>query len=283
MRPSKSTQALKANRKRHLKKRYFLGLLSLLMITGGLLSQPRWIFTLAPRLSPGALYAVKVSPSDNNIPHKIIALTIDDGPSPATEEILAVLDQHNVKATFFNISGNLPGHEAIVMQAVASGHELGNHFTEDFPSIRLSTEAFETDLLAAEQALLPYVQSTEANGTEVEPNETLRWLRPGMGFYNSRMVNIGQRHGYQIVLGSRFPYDTHIPSSRFASTFILRTVQPGDIIVLHDGGEGRGERTIQTLKTILPALQKRGYIITTVGELTETSAQQNYSVGHLAH
>lgn len=271
MRPSKSTQALKANRKRHLKKRFFLGLLGLLMITGGLLSQPRWIFTLATRFFPGALYAVKVPPSDNNIPQKIIALTIDDGPSPATEEILTVLDQHNVKATFFNISGNLPGHEAIIMQTVDFGHELGNHFTEDFPSIRLSPKAFETDLLTAEQALLPYVQSTEPNGTE--PNATLRWLRPGMGFYNSRMVSIGQQHGYQIVLGSRFPYDTHIPSSRFASTFILRTVQPGDIIVLHDGDEGRGDHTIQTLKTILPALQKRGYTITTVGELTETSAQ----------
>jgi len=88
-----------------------------------------------------------------------------------------------------------------------------------------------------------------------------------MGFYSPEMVKTAKKHNYKLVLGSRFPYDTHIHSSRFASAFILSTVQPGDIVVLHDG-EKRGERTIQTLKTILPKLQEQGYEITTVSELT---------------
>ena len=87
-----------------------------------------------------------------------------------------------------------------------------------------------------------------------------------MGFYNTGMVEVAERHGYQLVLGSTFPYDTHIHSSRFASEFILRTVQPGDIIVLHDGEE-RGLRTAKTLATVLPELQKRGYKVTTLSEL----------------
>ncbi len=230
-----------------------ISLLFLSLFTATLLSQPRWLFTLTDRLFPGALYAV---PRSAKL-HKAIALTIDDGPSPATADILAMLDRYEAKATFFNISGNLPGHESTVRQAVQSGHELGNHLTADKPSIRLGADAFETELLTAEAALLFYLPQ----------GETMKWLRPGMGFYSAQMVEIARRHGYQLVLGSTFPYDTHILSSRFASEFVLRTVRSGDIVVLHDG-ENRGRRTVETLEIILPELRDRGYQVTTLSELT---------------
>ncbi|MEM9946598.1 MAG: chitin deacetylase family protein [Cyanobacteria bacterium P01_D01_bin.36] len=237
----------------------------MLLIAGILLSQPRWLFSLATNFFPGALYAVDTA--DNKPDTKQIALTIDDGPSPATTEILAVLAEHNVKATFFNIGDNLAGNEAAIQQTVAAGHELGNHLTTDYPSIRLSNKDFEANLLTAEQALRSFLKTEQ-------PASELKWLRPGMGFYSSAMVKTAQKHDYRVVLGSRFPYDTHIHSSRFASAFILHTVQPGDIIVLHDGEaengkEGRGDRTIKTLQTILPALQKEGYTITTLSDLTK--------------
>ncbi|MGC1528678.1 MAG: chitin deacetylase family protein [Phormidesmis sp.] len=235
-----------------------------------LLSQPRWIFRLATQLMPGAIYAVDLPASQ-----KTVALTIDDGPSAATADILNTLAKHSVKATFFNISGNLPDHEAIVQQAVSSGHELGNHLTADYPSIRLSPADFEASLLTADRALSPFLQTAHllptarpATATNLQTN--LHWLRPGMGFYDQAMVKTAQRHGYRLVLGSVFPYDTHLPSSRFASAFILSTVRPGDIIVLHDGLE-RGRRTAQTLAKILPALQARGYAVTTVTQLMSSS------------
>ncbi len=236
-------------------KRYFLWVVLALVTILFLLSQSRWLFTLATRIRPGALYAVNL-PASPETP-KVIALTIDDGPSSATADILAVLERYDASATFFNISGHLPGHEAVVQQTVAAGHELGNHMSADQPSIRMTSAEFEADLLVAERAALPYLKGA-----------ALRWLRPGMGWYSADMVSIAQRHGYRLVLGSVFPYDTHIPSSAFAIAFILATVSPGDIIVLHDG-EGRGDRTVKTLERILPALQERGYVITTVTGLTE--------------
>lgn len=234
------------------------GLLLLLfaaLFAATLLGQPRWLFVLANRLFPSALYAVQQGPDQL----KAIALTIDDGPSPATVAILAALDRHDAQATFFNISDNLSGHESIVQQAINSGHELGNHLTADEPSIRLDIDDFEAALLTAEAAFLPYLPQ----------DSQLRWLRPGMGVYNTEMVEVAQRHGYQIVLGSTFPYDTHIHSSRFAGEFILRTVQPGDIVVLHDGEE-RGIRTARTLAIVLPELQERGYKVTTLSDLVKS-------------
>lgn len=274
-------------------------LLILLTATGSLLSQPHWLFSLITRIQPGALY--RVNPPTSSIPQKeqpkVIALTIDDGPSSATTAILSVLERHDVKATFFNISSYVSGHEETMRQAVAAGHEFGNHLTEDKPSIRLLPDDFEPDLKAAEETLLPYFVRNEKqnSGAEEASSVTLKWLRPGMGFYNNDMVKIAEERGYQIVLGSVFPYDTHIPSSRFASAFILSTVRPGDIIVLHDGrslgddaprdGEpseddtdeddncsalkcDRGKRTVETLERILPELKAQGYTVTTLTELT---------------
>ena len=241
---------------------------------GYLLSQPNWIFSLAARFYPGALYNVDINPFPGA--PTFVALTIDDGPGPYTEDILALLARHDAKATFFNLSENLPGYEAVVTQTVTSGHELGNHLTADEASIRLSASEFEADLLAAESALFPFLEG-KISGKETldkarqDQKAKLRWLRPGMGFYTPQMVDIAQRHGYRLALGNNFPYDTHLPNARFASSFILANVQPGDIIVLHDGqGENadRGDRTLQTLKTILPVLKNRGYTVTTLSELT---------------
>ena len=239
-----------------------------LMFTGYLLTQPRWLFALVTRLAPGALYAVTWSePAPENasenvsekVSEKAIALTIDDGPSPDTTAILDVLDRYNVQATFFNISGHLTGHEAVVQRAADAGHEIANHLTADEASILLSDRDFETALLTADAALRPY------------SDRPLTFLRPGMGFYNAQMVQTAQRHGYQLVLGSNFPYDTHLPSSSFATRFITATVQPGDIVVLHDGKQRRGQRTAQTLEKLLPALQAKGYRVTTVSNLIESA------------
>ncbi|MEO0769976.1 MAG: chitin deacetylase family protein [Cyanobacteria bacterium J06649_4] len=244
----------------------FTGIAALLLY--GLLSQPRWLFSLAEWVRPGAIYTVSLPTFVDSEygplpPEKVVALTIDDGPSSATADILETINLYEAKATFFNISGNLAGYEETVQQVVASGHELGNHLTADEPSIRMSPTEFEADLLAAEQAFLPFLPPGTA--------QSLRWLRPGMGFYNQSMVDIADRHGYQLVLGSNFPYDTHVHSSRFASAFILHTVQPGDIIVLHDG-EKRGPRAAETLERLLPALQVKGYSVVTVSELVEKGA-----------
>ena len=70
--------------------------------TGYLLSQPNWIFSLAARFYPGALYRVESDPFPGQ--PTFVALTIDDGPGPHTQEILALLAQHEAKATFFYLS-----------------------------------------------------------------------------------------------------------------------------------------------------------------------------------
>ena len=219
----------------------FVGVLAVLLLA----FPPRWGFRLAGWIAPGAVYFVETH-------QPVVALTIDDGPSSHTGQIQAVLARFNARATFFLLSDNLSGAEPVVTNLVAHGHELGNHLTADEASIRLSPTEFQTKLAQADTALSAY--------------GPVHWFRPGMGRYNARMVQAAEQLGYRVALGSVFPYDTHIRWVSFLSWFVLANVQPGDIIVLHDGPD-RGMRSAAVLARILPRLQQRGYRVTTLSEL----------------
>lgn len=83
-------------------------------------------------------------PADKRPGGKVIYLTFDDGPGPYTEQLLAVLEKYNVKATFFVINTD---YIHLLPQITAAGHSIGIHsVTHDYSSIYSSTEAYFNDL-----------------------------------------------------------------------------------------------------------------------------------------
>ncbi len=203
---------------------------------------------------PDVLYSV-----DTDQP--VIALTIDDAPDPvSTRSILDVLAENEATATFFIIADRVPGNEALLEAIVASGHELGNHLTRDEPSIDLSPERFEEELIRSHTALSHFA----------EP----RWFRPGSGWYDEWMVELLAKHNYRCALGSVYPVDAQIPWSWVAQQVILWMSSPGDIIILHDSGS-RGLRTARTLSKALPRLRKKGYRIVSLTELVSMTGSQD--------
>jgi peptidoglycan/xylan/chitin deacetylase (PgdA/CDA1 family) len=211
-----------------------------------LVGPPQWLVDRLAAAFPGCLYRVRTH-------DRVVALTLDDGPDERTTPvILAQLERHAARATFFLIGERVPGREDLVRRVVEEGHELGNHFMRDRPAIRLGAEELARDLDQSHALLATY--------TEV------RWARPGSGWYSRETVAAMSRRGYQCALGSVYPYDATIPSSAFAAGYILRNVRPGAVIVLHDGG-ARGRRSARTLGTVLPELRRRGYRVVGLSEL----------------
>jgi peptidoglycan-N-acetylglucosamine deacetylase len=208
--------------------------------------QPRWLLSFFLRIIPGVTYFI-----NTDLP--VVALTIDDSPDrETTPTILEILGNYEAKATFFIITNQGKGNEDLVREIVNQGHELGNHLTEDYPSIKLTAEMFEKQVKESHQILSQYSKLT--------------WLRPASGWYNPKMINIAKSQDYRVVLGDIFPYDTHIPSSEFAVNHILTNLKSGSIIILHDGGE-RGKRTAKTLTKVLPKIKAKGYTIVSLSEL----------------
>src|SRR5215217_1924543 len=59
---------------------------------------------------------------------KVVALTFDDGPgAERTDEILKILADENVKATFFVIGADIEKNPGQLEKIIAAGHEIGNH------------------------------------------------------------------------------------------------------------------------------------------------------------
>jgi peptidoglycan/xylan/chitin deacetylase (PgdA/CDA1 family) len=235
---------------RRWKRRIKLTLIILVAIVFSILAivyfQPLFVVKWLARQNPEVLYFVDTE-------SRVVALTIDDAPHPVvTPQILDVLKQNSAHATFFLIGENIKGNEHLLDRMRQEGHELGNHLATDAPSIRLSPEEFERQLIEVDEMI------------KVEGSQ--KWFRPGSGFYNTRMLKQAELHGYRCSLGSVYPHDTAVRNTWIISKFITQKVFPGAIIIIHDGKDNR-IRSVEVLKRVLPELKNQGYQVVTLSEL----------------
>jgi peptidoglycan/xylan/chitin deacetylase (PgdA/CDA1 family) len=184
----------------------------------------------------------------------VVALSIDDGPSVATAEILEILAENQAHATFFVIGGNVLEHPDLARRIVAEGHELGHHMMADEPSIDLDAATFRSNFEEMDGIL------DGLGGSRV--------FRPGSGWYDDRMVEDAARMGYRTVLGSVYAFDAQVPFPTLSILYMRQLIGPGSIMILHDGPE-RGPRTVQVLRRLLPELRARGIRVVTVSALAE--------------
>jgi peptidoglycan/xylan/chitin deacetylase (PgdA/CDA1 family) len=227
-------------------RRYSAAFSGLIIAIGALaLLQPHWIISSLAQASPRVLYFYETE-------RPVVALTIDDGPASGTASILASLAMHDAKATFFIITERISGNEVLLGEMVANGHEIANHLTREEASVLLGRWKFERELVSAQRALDPY--------------GTVRWFRPGSGWYSGAMLDVVEKHGLRTALGSIYPFDNYLRSPQLIADLVLSRVRPGAVIMLHDA-EGRGYRTAQVLNLILPALVKQNYVVTTLSDL----------------
>ncbi len=189
-----------------------------------------------------------------------VALTIDDGPSPASDLLLELLAELQVPATLFLIGDHLErGPAGFVARALAQGHQIGNHMATDSVSARLDAAAFQAQLQRTESAL--------QRAAAPQPL-ALRWFRPGGGWFHRRLLRQVGAAGYRLVLGSVFSFDTSHPPRWFLKRFVLAHVHPGAIVVLHDRPDTLAA-TLATLREVVPALRRRGYRFVGLDQLVD--------------
>ena len=193
-------------------------------------------------------------------PYKVVALTIDDGPHyKTTPQILAVLKEKNVKLTLFILGENAKKHPEILAKAVAEGHEIGTHaYSHNFLT-KMSQQEVGDEFDKAEQAIMV-----------VAPKPVL--FRPPGGGYNETVLAEAQKRGYRTILWSVDPADWQRPSVEHVVTNVMKNVQPGSIVLLHEGQYPLP--TPQAISIIIDQLRQQGYSIVTVGELLQYYEEQ---------
>lgn len=194
--------------------------------------------------------------------HKVVALTIDDGPHyKTTPEILKILREKQVKLTLFVLGANAEAHPEIVAQALADGHEIACHAYSHqlLNTMSLSAVAAEFDRT---QAILTRIGA---------PKPTL--FRPPGGAYNDRIVAMARDKGYTTVLWSVDTGDWRRPPVEQVVRTTLEHVRPGSIVLMHDGQYPLP--TPQALVKIIDDLRSQGYQLVTVSELLQYYEEAN--------
>ena len=190
---------------------------------------------------------------------KKIALTIDDGPHPQkTEEILALLEKHGVKATFFIIGSNAERHPEIVAKEAAGGHELANH-SYTHPKLSVLTEVeIKAEIERTDEAI------KKASGV------TPKLFRPPEGAYSGDVVKIAAGMGKNTVIWTVDTMDWAKSPRDSIVENVKANVTSGSIVLFHDFTH-KDTHTAEALEILLPYLKAQGYEFVTVSELIESS------------
>ncbi|MEV7782874.1 polysaccharide deacetylase family protein [Kitasatospora sp. NPDC088351] len=178
-----------------------------------------------------------------------VALTFDDGPSPASEALLDDLDAAQVKATFFVVGEQVGSWPGSLRRAAAEGHAIGNHsFTH--PALGTATPAQVRDELTGGEDAIEEV-------TGVRP----ALVRPPFGSYNAAVRSFGRALVlWDVDTGD---WDHHDPAQVLDR--VEDGVRPGSIVLMHDAEEQR--QTLAVVPQLIRNLRDAGYTLVTVPEL----------------
>ena len=177
----------------------------------------------------------------------VIALTIDDGPSPVyTPQILSLLGRYGVVATFSMIGESVAARPAIAREVAAAGHQIVNHTWTHANLTRLAPAAMADQISRASGAIEKATRTTPA------------MFRAPFGAWSPAVLAQCRRMGLAPLDWSVDPRDWARPGVSAITTNIMRNTRSGSIILEHDGGGNRAQ-TVAALSYVLPRLLDAGY------------------------
>jgi peptidoglycan-N-acetylglucosamine deacetylase len=188
---------------------------------------------------------------------KVVALTFDDGPTPqATDQILAILAETNVRATFFVIGGELEQNLEQGKKLVAAGHELGNH---SYSHVRM--------FFVLPSFVKQEIESTDKLIREAGYQGDIHFRPP----YGKKLFTLPYylwRHGRKSITWDVEPdsYPEIAADANKIVEHVRANVRPGSIIILHVMYPNRRE-SMKSVKMIVEGLRAEGYEFKTVSEL----------------
>lgn len=193
---------------------------------------------------------------------KVIALTFDDGPwHEYTEQILDILKENDAKATFFTVGNRVAGLADVVKRAYDEGNQICTHTWDHAAG---PGQGVNLDYMTAEAQLAEVLDGYNIIA-EVTGHEASHVIRvPGGNFSESTASILAgivtSEIGWNIDTN-----DWQKPGANVIYDRIMQ-VEPGNIILLHDGGGDRSQ-TVEALRSALPKLREEGYRFVTIDEL----------------
>ena len=189
---------------------------------------------------------------------KIAYLTFDDGPSVNTEKILKILNQNNIKASFFLIGKNAENHKGLVRTELADGEVVGNHTYSHQLNYKEGTATFVNDINKCEKVLKSILG----------PSYKLKLVRFPGGSFGAKLApfrNAVAKAGYKFIdwndeIGDADGYNLPVPT--LLNNLKKYTLQNTVVILMHDAGAKT--TTVKALPQIIQYLKSKGYTFDTL-------------------
>lgn len=191
---------------------------------------------------------------------KYIALTFDDGPSGYTPQILDILKDKGVHATFYNLGNQEERYGKTAKRVVDEGHELASHTNAHQYLPNLDNDALRAEITSAADAI------EGASGTR-----PAMMRAPYGAFTASDWARAGDLIGCN-VLWNIDTLDWKRPGAAAIARNVLDSAYNGAIVLMHDGGGDRSQ-DIEALPGIIDGLKKAGYELVTVSELMKLDGE----------
>ena len=190
-----------------------------------------------------------VLPEEEKTEKKRIALTFDDGPHPIyTPQMLELLKEEQVPATFFLLGENVELYGDVVKEIAKEGHLIGNHTYHHVQITSLSLEEACKEI----QETSDLIEELTGTGTE--------YVRPPFGTWNEELE---ERLNLIPVMWS---IDTKDWTTQNVDWIVRETVKHAedhDIILMHDSYQS----TVDAVKRVIEQLEVEGFEFVTVDEI----------------
>ncbi len=178
-----------------------------------------------------------------------LVLTFDDGPGPATPEVLALLARHGVNAVFCEVGTAVERRPALTRAVLAGGNVLCDHTWSHDLALRTRSPAVIMREIARGKAAI-----TAAAGV------TPVFFRVPGGNWSPTIEAEARRQMMLPLRWSVDPRDWSRPGADAIVERVLSDVRPGGVVLMHDGGGDRSQ-TVAALAVLLDRLPRMGYRI----------------------
>ena len=182
-----------------------------------------------------------------NSESKVIYLTFDEGYEAGyTSQILEILKESDIKATFFLTAHYINTQEELVKQMIDEGHIIGNHTVNHKSMPSLTEEEIKKEVMDLHQSVY------EKFGYE------MKYIRPPKGEFSEKTLQVTNSLGYKTVMWS-FAYEDwneeKQPDEEKAKEKILNNLHNGEIMLLH----GNSKTNTNILDSVIKEAKNMGY------------------------
>ena len=196
---------------------------------------------------------------DSQLEGKQIALTFDSGwEYDQTRQLLQVLEDYQVRATFFLRAGWVEDHPDLALEIAGKGHQIESHSLAHAHMGSMNRGEMEADIRAANEIYQQVLGITPA------------MFRPPYGEFNDLLLTVLKEQGYSYAV--MWTVDSHDwaetmngnqVTEQYVIDRVLARASDNGAVLMHVGGL----KTIEALPEIIAGLRDSGYQLVTLDEI----------------